>query len=392
MSILLDAVTRAKQQEMGEQLDPVLTPRAQYRRQSSASSYLKPLAVLVAAVLAGGALAWGWHSLDTNKKPLAPETSSVGVKASQQQARQQDESQGHKQATQAAEVTEPGTTEVRLAGKVALPMAQPIPQTQAVQSRTIQSQNTRPQNTQNAQNAQAANRAAINQSLMNQSSINQSSINQSGEAEIAARQTPASVNAQSTGSDLLAASVAEAAKELQFAQLQADGSATVNQPQEMPAADDEPIILGANPNRRGLEVLESLKRQVNEAAEDVGLSSAESRRQDELVAQFQAALADVEHRHSAEKPVSPPELDPIPKAEEEVPPYGGLPAGLQLQVPEFEISAHVYASEPSKRWLNVEGAELQEGDSIKGQLKIVEIRPRDVVLEIQGQKFRVPAI
>ncbi|GAB1134192.1 MAG: general secretion pathway protein GspB [Shewanella algae] len=376
MSILLDAVTRAKQQEMGEQLDPVLTPRAQYRRQSSASSYLKPLAVLVAAVLAGGALAWGWHSLDTNKKPLAPETSSVGGQASQQQARQQDESQGYKQPTQAAEVAEQGATEVRLAGKVALPMAQPIPQTQAVQSRTIQSQNTRPQN------AQAENRVAINQSSMNQS----------GEAEIAARQTPASVNAQSTGSDLLAASVAEAAKELQFAQLQADGSATVNQPQEMPAADDEPIILGANPNRRGLEVLESLKRQVNEAAEDVGLSSAESRRQDELVAQFQAALADVEHRHSAEKPVSPPELDPIPKAEEEVPPYGGLPAGLQLQVPEFEISAHVYASEPSKRWLNVEGAELQEGDSIKGQLKIVEIRPRDVVLEIQGQKFRVPAI
>ncbi|GAB1049988.1 MAG: general secretion pathway protein GspB [Shewanella algae] len=376
MSILLDAVTRAKQQEMGEQLDPVLTPRAQYRRQSSASRYLTPLAVLVAAVLAGGALAWGWHSLDTNKKPLAPETSSVGGQASQQQARQQDESQGYKQRTQAVEVAEQGATEVRLAGKVALPMAQPIPQTQAVQSRTIQSQNTLPQN------AQAANRAAINQSSMNQS----------GEAEIAARQSPASVNAQSTGSDLLAASVAEAAKELQFAQLQADGSATVNQAQEMPAADDEPIILGANPNRRGLEVLESLKRQVNEAAEDVGLSSAESRRQDELVAQFQAALADVEHRHSAEKPVSPPELDPIPKAEEEVPPYGGLPAGLQLQVPEFEISAHVYASEPSKRWLNVEGAELQEGDSIKGQLKIVEIRPRDVVLEIQGQKFRVPAI
>lgn len=386
MSILLDAVTRAKQQEMGEQLDPVLTPRAQYRRHSSASRYLKPLAVLVAAVLAGGALAWGWHSLDTNKKPLAPETSSVGGQASQQQARQQDESQGYEQPTQAAEVAEQGATEVRLAGKVALPMAQPIPQTQAVQSRTIQSQNTRPQN------AQAENRATINQSSVNQGSINQSSINQSGEAEIAARQSPASVNAQSTGSDLLAASVAEAAKELQFAQLQADGSATVNQPQEMPAADDEPIILGANPNRRGLEVLESLKRQVNEAAEDVGLSSAESRRQDELVAQFQAALADVEHRHSAEKPVSPPELDPIPKAEEEVPPYGGLPAGLQLQVPEFEISAHVYASEPSKRWLNVEGAELQEGDSIKGQLKIVEIRPRDVVLEIQGQKFRVPAI
>ncbi|WP_218997664.1 general secretion pathway protein GspB [Shewanella algae] len=386
MSILLDAVTRAKQQEMGEQLDPVLTPRAQYRRQSSASRYLTPLAVLVAAVLAGGALAWGWHSLDTNKKPLAPETSSVGGQASQQQARQQDESQGYKQPTQAAEVAEQGATEVRLAGKVALPMAQPIPQTQAVQSRTIQWQNTRPQN------AQAENRATINQSSVNQGSINQSSINQSGEAEIAARQSPASVNAQSTGSDLLAASVAEAAKELQFAQLQADGSATVNQPQEMPAADDEPIILGANPNRRGLEVLESLKRQVNEAAEDVGLSSAESRRQDELVAQFQAALADVEHRHSAEKPVSPPELDPIPKAEEEVPPYGGLPAGLQLQVPEFEISAHVYASEPSKRWLNVEGAELQEGDSIKGQLKIVEIRPRDVVLEIQGQKFRVPAI
>ncbi|HCD14348.1 general secretion pathway protein GspB [Shewanella sp.] len=376
MSILLDAVTRAKQQEMGEQLDPVLTPRAQYRQPSSGGAYFKPLAVLVVAVLAGGALAWGWHMLDNSKKTPAPETSSVEAQASQQQVRQQDESQGYKQPTQAAEVAEQGAAEVRLAGKVALPLAQPIPQGQVVQSQLTQLQTIQPQTTQ-PQNAQA---------------VSSTNLNQRREANIAANQSQTLANTELSNNDTLAASVAEAAKELQFEQVQSGSSSFANQRQAIQATDEEPIILGANPNRRGLEVLESLKRQVNDAAEDVGLSSAESRRQDELVAQFQAALADVEHRHSAEKPVSPPELDPIPKTEEEVPPYGGLPAGLQLQVPEFDISAHVYASEPSKRWLNVDGAELQEGDSIKGILKIVEIRPRDVVLEIQGQRFRVPAI
>ncbi|MEL4425395.1 general secretion pathway protein GspB [Shewanella indica] len=372
MSILLDAVTRAKQQEMGEQLDPVLTPRAQYRQPSSGRAYFKPLAVLVVAVLAGGGLAWGWHMLDNSKKIQAPETSSVEAQASpqgaQQQARKQDNPQRDKQPNQAAE----SAAEVRLAGKVALPLAQPIPQAQVVQSRLTQSQTIQPQSTQ-PQNAQA---------------VSSTNLNQRGEAN----QSQALASTELNHNDTLAASVAEAAKELQFEQVQSGSSSFANQRQAIQAADEEPIILGANPNRRGLEVLESLKRQVNDAAEDVGLSSAESRRQDELVAQFQAALADVEHRHSAEKPVSPPELDPIPKTEEEVPPYGGLPAGLQLQVPEFDISAHVYASEPSKRWLNVDGAELQEGDSIKGILKVVEIRPRDVVLEIQGQRFRVPAI
>ncbi|MGL5669484.1 MAG: general secretion pathway protein GspB, partial [Shewanella sp.] len=77
---------------------------------------------------------------------------------------------------------------------------------------------------------------------------------------------------------------------------------------------------------------------------------------------------------------------------DDIPKYGQLPAGLQLQVPEFNIVAHVYSTDASQRWLNVDGAELQEGDQIGGKLKIIAIRPRDVVLEIQGTQFRVPAI
>ncbi|MDN5370437.1 MAG: ral secretion pathway protein, partial [Shewanella sp.] len=52
----------------------------------------------------------------------------------------------------------------------------------------------------------------------------------------------------------------------------------------------------------------------------------------------------------------------------------------------------MYATDPTKRWLNVDGKELQEGDKIKSKLKIIEIRPRDVVLDIQGTRFKVPAI
>ncbi|MGL6123578.1 MAG: general secretion pathway protein GspB, partial [Shewanella sp.] len=155
----------------------------------------------------------------------------------------------------------------------------------------------------------------------------------------------------------------------------------------------QPMMLGANANQSGLASLEALRQQVSAAAEDVGLETNKSRDEDKLVASFQNALKDVEYTNAAQTNVTEAKLDPIPKtATDDIPKYGQLPAGMQLQVPEFNIVAHVYSSVPSQRWLNVDGEELQEGDMIAGKLKIISIRPRDIVLDIQGAQFKIPAI
>ncbi|UJF21488.1 general secretion pathway protein GspB [Shewanella sp. OMA3-2] len=165
-------------------------------------------------------------------------------------------------------------------------------------------------------------------------------------------------------------------------------------------AEIEPIILGANANQRGLKELEALKLQVNMAANEVDFKSVRQpkshldvNRDSNLANAFAAALKDVEYEQSANKDVTAAKLDPIPQAKPQgIPKYGDLPASVQLSVPEFNIVAHVYSSDPNNRWLNVDGKELQQGDMIQGKLTIIEIRPRDIILEINGQEFKVPAI
>ncbi|MCF1439057.1 MAG: general secretion pathway protein GspB [Shewanella sp.] len=154
-----------------------------------------------------------------------------------------------------------------------------------------------------------------------------------------------------------------------------------------------PLVLGAKSDLTP-EQLEILRREAGHAAEGMAVLGQEAKsQQDNLLAAFEQALKDVEYQHSVKEGVTPAKLDPIPEPQKtDFPRYGDLPLSLQQQVPEFKIVAHVYASNPKNRWLNVDGRELQQGNMIGGKLKIVEIRPRDVVLDIAGTKFTVPAI
>ncbi|MCG9695899.1 general secretion pathway protein GspB [Shewanella sp. Isolate11] len=337
MSILLDAVTRAKQQD--QMIDPVITPRAQYQQMNQGLHLGVKLALLLGLIALMVLIAW----LLSPVSPLGKnsDNSSSTQPISQTAAQPELERQNQKpSATQlasttvsAAQVDNPNAS-VKLAGKVALPVAVERPVTTSYYQPSVQPQ-------------------AAQMNL-------------------------------AKGSNTIA--MATAAEEL----------------------DSEPIILGANSNQRGQDLLNSLQAQVDEAANEVGLEQGapvEARQaeqaqstqltepSDNLVAAFQAALAEVEKQNAIAKPVTEPELDPIPETKaDDIPSYGQLPAGVQLQVPEFNIMAHVYSSNANNRWLNVDGAELQEGDSIGGKLKIIEIRPRDVVLEVSGTQFKVPAI
>ncbi|MDR8524839.1 general secretion pathway protein GspB [Shewanella fidelis] len=340
MSILLDAVTRDKQQSQVNNHDVVLTPRAPYRAKQQRGYNIRSLMIyglsLLLMVLAAWLLSLALYPSEKSTTSNKLEQIALSTPAKSVQNHEQNIS------------PEPTTNEVRLAGKVALPMAQAYTPQVAVshQSGTAASYN---------QFASSSNDELKNEELKNAVSAAEASV---------------------THSENTAASARSSQPSNSFSE-----------------SDNEPIMLGANSNKRGDELLESLKYQVENAANDVGLETTKPA-DNNLLAAFEAALKEVERENAVETPVTEAKLDPIPVTpkSDDIPKYGQLPAGLQLQVPEFNINAHVYSSVPDNRWLNVDGAELQEGDSIQGKLTIVEIRPRDVVLAIQGTEFKVPAI
>lgn len=64
----------------------------------------------------------------------------------------------------------------------------------------------------------------------------------------------------------------------------------------------------------------------------------------------------------------------------------------QGKLPPLNLQTHMYASNPSHRWVKINGEELQEGSSTKSGVKLMEIAPRYVVIEYRGEKLKVPAL
>lgn len=394
MSILLDAVVRNKQQNSAGNFDPALTPRPQTGKHKK-SIPLKGIVSVCISVGLGFGLSWllstqwpqpltrvgqmesivagGQNQLQPqNQQQIHEPTQAVlGQNYSQQS---QEQALAPKIATISAQQISPirADQEIRLAAKVALPeaKARPLPTYRQPQAEAGPRRGDH-----QAQNSQDVS-VAVMAEKRNGGALNESS-----------------------------------------------------QPNRESMGEREPIILGANANARGQQELASLRLEVERAANVVGLNQqpdavdlAEVRQKhvnqpdlsqpaiqnssqaqtprltpeqnNNLVAAFEAALKEVEVESSVNQELTAPQLNPIPQSDttETIPKYGQLPATLQSQVPEFNIFAHVYAGAPEKRWLNVDGIELQQGDLIGGKLRIIEIRPRDVVLDIQGTEFKVPAI
>ncbi|MEZ9235455.1 general secretion pathway protein GspB [Shewanella sp. 10N.286.52.A9] len=381
MSILLDAVTKEKQQQMGELPDAVLTPRANYQQVGAAKSWVKYL-LLIAVIIIGILAAWGLAKL------LKPDVSGTpAVTSSQVNVNSAEEKQA----------------EIRIANKVALPVAKPLNQPEYRSRQAV-----------NQREEQSVTDVVYDYRLNdNRGVVTASQAEPSLFAPAKSRAVPRETTSNSS-TETLAASVSRAAQaETRLNESPSANAANNDIP--LTAAElqalygEDAIILGANSNYKTASDLDALKLKVSAAASDVNFEQqAQAPQQasinpdenanvvdnsNNLMAAFEAALKEVEYEQSANAPVTEQKLDPIPEPKkDEIPRYGQLPASVQLQVPEFSIQAHVYSSAAENRWLNVDGKELQEGDSIKGKLKVIEIRPRDVVLEIDGEQFKVPAI
>lgn len=72
-----------------------------------------------------------------------------------------------------------------------------------------------------------------------------------------------------------------------------------------------------------------------------------------------------------------------------VPSYGELPYDIQEQIPDFNVSVHMFHDDPSQRRIRINGQMYTEGKSLQQNLALVEITRFGAVFDYQGHLFRL---
>jgi len=107
---------------------------------------------------------------------------------------------------------------------------------------------------------------------------------------------------------------------------------------------------------------------------------------DDLLARFQAAIDDTESSSAKEADVGHNET-----VDSEIKPLTQMPTWVQEGVPSLRFEQHIYASD-GEGWVNVNGRDRYEGDSLANGVFIDEILPQQVILTYRGEKFSLPAL
>lgn len=86
----------------------------------------------------------------------------------------------------------------------------------------------------------------------------------------------------------------------------------------------------------------------------------------------------------------PPPAPALLPADGEAKLLSAMAPEYQQAVPAMTLNIHVYASEESQRILYINNRQYYRGDEIPGGVLVEEIAPDGVVLQFQGQRFRLP--
>jgi len=107
---------------------------------------------------------------------------------------------------------------------------------------------------------------------------------------------------------------------------------------------------------------------------------------DDLLARFQAAVDDT-------KTSSPSDIKAAQSQTEnsEIKSITQMPSWVQEGVPSLRFEQHIYASD-GDGWVNVNGRDRYEGDSIASGVVIDKILPQQIILIYRGEKFSLPAL
>jgi type II secretory pathway predicted ATPase ExeA len=117
----------------------------------------------------------------------------------------------------------------------------------------------------------------------------------------------------------------------------------------------------------------------------------------DLLARFQAAIDDTEVDNqsiiNAQSNLSRTDESPENRLNEAsgIKPLTQMSQQLQNAIPALNFEQHIYSSD-GEGWVNVNGRDRYEGDTIGGNLIVEKILPQQVILSFQGEKFSLPAL
>ncbi|MGQ3055454.1 MAG: general secretion pathway protein GspB, partial [Roseateles sp.] len=81
---------------------------------------------------------------------------------------------------------------------------------------------------------------------------------------------------------------------------------------------------------------------------------------------------------------------PAAVAEVRIPRLSELPETTRRELPNLAISGSVYSDDPASRFVMVNGEVMREGARLGADLVLEQIRPRELVLNFKGQRYRLP--
>jgi general secretion pathway protein B len=76
-----------------------------------------------------------------------------------------------------------------------------------------------------------------------------------------------------------------------------------------------------------------------------------------------------------------------PVREADAPPLSTMPADFRQAVPAIGVSVHVYAQQPTARWVLIDGRRVQEGQDAATGVRLERITPNGMVLVFRGESF-----
>ncbi len=89
-------------------------------------------------------------------------------------------------------------------------------------------------------------------------------------------------------------------------------------------------------------------------------------------------------------PAKPADAPPPVAAAPAVPQYYELAYAVRKDIPQFNLSMHVFAPDAAARFIVVDGERKVEGDTVKEGLVLREVRTDGIILEFRGQRFFYP--
>lgn len=84
--------------------------------------------------------------------------------------------------------------------------------------------------------------------------------------------------------------------------------------------------------------------------------------------------------------------DAQPPQQTQVVTMAELPAGIRSSMPSLSFSFHVYASDPARRTIIINGRRLREGQTLNKEIRLINITPEGVVVAYRQHHIALPVI